>query len=72
MQDLARGWAIVMAHWNSHHLADMIALWTALGAGVWLPIWVALREPDRKNSDDANLRPKQRAPLPRPDRGFRS
>ena len=71
MDDLARGWAIVMAHWHSHHLADTIAIWIALPVGIWLPIWVALREQKKQDSADETLGPKQRTKLPGPDRGFR-
>ena len=71
MQDLARGWTIVMAHWHGHDLADMIAIWIALMPSVWLPVWIALRVRKKGDTEDETLRPKQRTKLPGPDRGFR-
>lgn len=71
MLDLARGWTIVMAHWHTRHLADTIAIWIALPVGIWLPIWVALREWKKPDSPDESLGPKQRTKLLGPDRGFR-
>jgi hypothetical protein len=71
MENLVRGWAIVMAHWHGHSLAVWIASATGAWVAIWLAIWAARRERNEKDSDDESLRPKRRLLLPGSDRGLR-
>jgi len=71
MHDLARGWAIMMAHWHGHHLGGMIAIWMPIWICIWLPMLTARRKKNDEDSKDEGICPKQRTPLPSADRGFR-
>lgn len=74
MDDLARGWAIL---WGEDHgrLAGVAAVMIAVLASVAISLGVAVltvvRRRRRKDDSESTLRPKRRAPLPGPDRGFR-
>jgi hypothetical protein len=61
MENLARGWSIVMAHWHHHS----VAVWIAILPGAWVAISASRRRQNEKDADDGNLRPKRRPPLPR-------
>jgi hypothetical protein len=49
----------------------MIAVLSSVAISVWFMILTVLRKRRRRDADDEGMRPKQRAPLPGPDRGFR-
>jgi hypothetical protein len=70
MDNLARGWAIVMAHRHGFPVAVWIAILTAaMGAG--FTIWAQRRQRNKKDAGDGSLRPKRRQPLPGSDKGLR-
>lgn len=71
MQNLARGWAIVVDHWHHHAHGLGVAFWILITMAVVLPAGNAWRKRNPPDAEDESLRPKQRAPLPGPDRGFR-
>jgi hypothetical protein len=70
MDDLARGWVIVMQHWHNRDLVFWIAIMLPSAIAIWIAISADRRKRPRQE-DDLNFRPKPRAPLPGPDRGFR-
>lgn len=65
MDNLARGWAIVVEHWHRHGHGFGPAIWIAIAIGVTLPIWAARRQRNQADIEDESLRPKQRPPLPK-------
>ena len=72
MDDLARGWAIVAGQGHGR-VGAMVAIMVAVLIAVTMGLWVAKSAARRrdKGASATSLRPKQRAPLPGPDRGFR-